>query len=255
MATQDYYTWVAAGRPWTKAHPIMELEVWAHSNGVDVLGTLGNEDHLTEEPDPQDHTPFSHTAWPVPLPGYVVTAIDLANVRGLGQAIEDKARAGAYPWLKYMNHSGRHLDSRDLDGDGKTWESYPSSDLHVHLSIRSDWIARSIGILNPWGDDVELTDRIPETVGLDTTNFPQGMTVGQVLAQLLGTEAFGKRTLGPSQTSANGVPLLNRERQVFELNKRLDNMVPGTGGLSADQIRIIVRDEIRRAFADGSTPR
>lgn len=150
MATSAYYSWDDAGRPFRLATPIAELESWAHANGIAVLGTIGNEEHLTARV-PQDHTPFSATAWPVPLPGYIVTAIDLANVRGLGQAIEDDARLGILPWLKYMNHSGQHLDSRDLDGDGVTWEEYPSSDEHVHLSIRTDWIDRSIGVFDPFG--------------------------------------------------------------------------------------------------------
>jgi len=152
MASQAYYTWDAAGRPWKPARPIAELQAWAQANGVTVLGTIGNEEHLQHVP-PQDHTPYSATAWPVKLSGYIVTAIDLDNVRELGQLIEDGARAGEYPWLKYMNHDNQHLDSRDLDGDGITWEEYPSSDKHVHISIRTDWIDRSIGTFDPFGGD------------------------------------------------------------------------------------------------------
>lgn len=149
MATKAYWSWVSAGRPFTKAQPIADLEAWAIRNGIPVLGTIGNEEHLQADR-PQDHTPFPVTAWPVPLPGYIGTAIDLANVDGLGQKFEDAARRNELPWLKYMNHSGQHLDSRDLDGDGLTWEEYPSSDRHVHLSIRTDWIFRSIG-RDPFG--------------------------------------------------------------------------------------------------------
>lgn len=161
MATEAYWTWHRAGRPWRKAKPIAEIEAWAKANGIRVLGTIGDEDHL-QASRPQDHTPFSFTAWPKKLPGYVVTAIDLENARGLGQAIEDGARAGKYPWLKYMNHSGQHLDSRDLDGDGIRWEEYPSSDRHVHLSIRTDWIDKSIGVFDPFdtGVDMELVKGI-----------------------------------------------------------------------------------------------
>jgi hypothetical protein len=144
MATNDYYTWVDAGRPWDLALPIDELDSWARSVGITVLGTIGDESHLTSN-NPQDHTPFSHSAWPDPLPGYIVTAIDIDNVNGLGYAIEDQARAGALPWLKYMNHSNRHLDSRD------GWDVEYSSDYHVHLSIRTDWIYTSIGSFNPGG--------------------------------------------------------------------------------------------------------
>jgi hypothetical protein len=154
MASRAYYIWDSAGRHWELARPIAELVEWAHRNGVEVLGTIGNEEHLTHEP-PQDHTPFSATAWPEPLPGYIVTAIDLKNINELGARIEVQARAGMLPWIKYMNHDGEHLDSRDLDGDGKTWEEYPSSDQHVHLSIRTDWISKSIGDFDPFSTGVD----------------------------------------------------------------------------------------------------
>lgn len=161
MATQAYRTWVSKGRHYTLAQPIKELVAWAKANGISILGTIGNEEHLQKSM-PQDHTPFSFTAWPDPLDGYMVTAIDLANTNGLGQKIEDQARAGKLPWLKYMNHSGQHLDSRDLDGDGKTFEESPSSDEHVHLSIRTDWQHRSIGIFDPFStggeDDMDEQD-------------------------------------------------------------------------------------------------
>jgi hypothetical protein len=157
MATEAYRLWDRIGRPWKKSRPIDELQKWAERQRIAVLGTIGNEDHLTADR-PQDHTPFSVTEWPDQVHEYVIFAIDLKNVtRGgvtLGQAIERQARAGKLPWLKYMNHGGGHLDSRDLDGDGTRWEVYPSSDEHVHLSIRTDWIARSIGEFNPWEETV-----------------------------------------------------------------------------------------------------
>ena len=163
MASQMYYSWDDLGRPWRKATPIAELEAWAKANNIKALGTIGNDDHLKADW-PQDHTPYSATAWPVSLDGWVVTAIDLENKNGLGQAIEDDARIGKYPWLKYMNHSGQHLDSRDLDGDGKTWEEYPSSDQHVHLSIRTDYQNKSIiSTFDPFGtggNDMELIKAI-----------------------------------------------------------------------------------------------
>ena len=50
MASQAYYTWDAAGRPWKPARPIAELQAWAQANGVTVLGTIGNEEHLQHVP-------------------------------------------------------------------------------------------------------------------------------------------------------------------------------------------------------------
>ncbi len=162
MASQAYYQWETDGRPWRLATPITELAAWAQANGVPNLGTIGDEDHLTDDW-PQDHTPFSVTAWPLPLPGYVVTAIDLGNIRGLGQAILDRAKAGWYPWLKYMNFAGHYYDSRT------GWEPEPNLDEHVHLSIRTDWVDRSIGAFNPFAplfsppteDDAMLHGQVP----------------------------------------------------------------------------------------------
>lgn len=143
MATQAYYTWRNAGSPWRLATPIAELQTWAKANGVSILGTIGNQDHLVAEP-PQDHTPFSATAWPVPLPGFVVTAIDLADTNGLGQAILTQARAGKLPWLKYVIFANKVYSHWDNFQEGKY-----NSDSHVHMSIRSDWCDTSIGTFDP----------------------------------------------------------------------------------------------------------
>lgn len=153
MVTAAYRQWDSRGRKWDACKPVDELQRWAKSNKVKVLGTIGNDAHLRSDR-PMDHTPFSSTEWPHAVGDPVVFAIDLANVKRdgvtLGEAIERQARAGKLPWLKYMNHGGKHLDSRDLDGDGKRWEEYDSRDEHVHLSVRTDWRNRSIGDFDPW---------------------------------------------------------------------------------------------------------
>lgn len=152
--TLAFRAWQAAGRPWELARPVAELQAWAAEEGVRVLGTIGNDAHVHSD-HPKDHTPFSSTEWPFKVVEPVVFAIDLENVRRggvtLGEAIEAQARAGLLPWLKYMNHAHRHLDSRDLDGDGKRFEVEDSSDDHVHLSVRTDWWKKSIGDFDPWG--------------------------------------------------------------------------------------------------------
>lgn len=133
MSTAAYKRWVERGRPWRKARPIADIEAWADRNGVPVLGTIGNNAHLTSNR-PQDHTPFSTTEWPDPISGDWVTAIDLEDVADLEDALLAGARAGTMPWLKYMNVHGRHY--RCDDGFK---ESAPSADKeHIHLSIRSD---------------------------------------------------------------------------------------------------------------------
>lgn len=133
MSTDAYKRWVERGRPWKKARPVADIEKWARKNGVTVLGTLGDNAHLTSKR-PQDHTPFSTTEWPDPIAGDWVTAIDLEDVAGLEDAILAGARAGRMPWLKYVNLHGRNYHCRD-----GFKESSPSADKeHIHMSIRSD---------------------------------------------------------------------------------------------------------------------
>jgi hypothetical protein len=139
MATSAYHVWVAAGRRWDLAKPIAQLKAWAGRNGIRVLGTIGNEDHL-QAGFPEDHTPFSFTAWPKPLPGYWVTAIDLENRNSLGGRILMRAREGALPWLKYINSAGRSYAYADAFRNGR-----PNPDQHVHLSIFSDELDTDIG--------------------------------------------------------------------------------------------------------------
>lgn len=144
MATQAYRDWVKAGRPWKKATPIDELETLARRHGVQVLGTIGNEAHLTADK-PEDHTPFSQDGWPTrPVPDHYVTAIDLSNVHNLGSRLLSDARGGRIPWVKYLNFNGQHYDVRE------GWQPRHSDDQHVHISIRSDWCTRSIGNYDPF---------------------------------------------------------------------------------------------------------
>jgi hypothetical protein len=136
-ATQAYHTWVAAGRPYTLAVPIADLKAWAAAHGIGWLGDLGNEAHL-QAAFPEDHTPFSATAWPVPLPGYVVCAIDLVNNGWLGPRLLADAKSGAAPWVKYLNYGGHHYDP------GNGWVPTPSGDQHLHISIRTTWIDQPV---------------------------------------------------------------------------------------------------------------
>jgi len=155
MATSAYHAWVARGRPWTEAKPIAELEAYFLRNGVPVLGTIGNEEHLQAKT-PEDHTPFSFTWFPVPLPGDIVTAIDVRDVNLLGRKILVLARAGKCPWLKYINFENKNYNQRDGFQASK-W----NADTHVHMSIRTDWLNGSIGGFDPLGvGDMELIKAI-----------------------------------------------------------------------------------------------
>ncbi len=175
MVTWAFRDWDEAGRPWKPCRPVVDVQVWARRAGVRVLGTIGNDAHLRSD-HPKDHTPFSSTQWPDLVPAPIVFAIDLEDVRRggvtLGEAIEAQMRAGRLSWIKYLNHGGRHIDSRDLDGDGVRFEVERSADAHVHLSVRTDWWQSRIGVFDPWGtgdgvmptvDEILNEARIPVT--------------------------------------------------------------------------------------------
>lgn len=132
MATKAYEEWVRKGRPYTVAEPIKQLVAMARNAGVRIVGVIGDMNHL-QASKPQDHTPFSVTAWPNPLPGYVVTACDTEN-GPWSQRLLDAAKRGDAPYIKYMNFGGKNYDVR------RNWSSVGSSDQHLHVSCRTDYL-------------------------------------------------------------------------------------------------------------------
>lgn len=143
MATAEYHQWVRDGRPYQVARPIQEMAEIARYRGVPILGIIGNEDHL-QSSFPEDHSPFSYTAYPNEDPGYWVCAIDLANVKGWGDAILRDARAGLLPWLKYINHDELHYEW--VDGFK---QARGSGNHHIHLSCFSNFLHSYIGGYDP----------------------------------------------------------------------------------------------------------
>lgn len=242
MATQAYDRWVAAGKPWQLAKPIAQLRTWANQNDIPVLGTIGNQAHLTAS-FPEDHTPFSFTAWPVPLPGYWVCAIDLADVRGLGSLILELARDGELPWLKYMNFAGRSYAFAD---GFKAAARNP--DHHVHLSVFSDDLGTSIGDFDPFKasageDDMELRDKI------DFVDEKTGKrwSFGQV-ANSDGGSVEG--ALGCAYGSHYGIqrqvnPGLKRlEARLDALAKSLEALVPGVAEACSEAAANVTAAEV-----------
>ncbi|MDG4821758.1 hypothetical protein O7635_07820 [Asanoa sp. WMMD1127] len=169
MATSAFNKWVQDGRFWRDARPIAETKVLlkaAHPHtvvGSPALtrtqgGIQTDDSHLHASP-PLDHTPYSADAWPDPLPGYVVCAIDyMDNTGGLDcgalftRWLAD-CKAGRRPWTKYLIWQGKSYSVRNdwvaQDADGHFD--------HIHESVRTDWIEKSIGSYNPFG-----AARLPE---------------------------------------------------------------------------------------------
>ena len=157
MATSAYWTWVNAGRPFRRPPWLVSIKARARAAGVAFLGDLGSDDerHL-QASTPQDHCPFSFTAWPVALPDYVICAIDLADGDWSDRILEAARRGDpAYRWLKYLNFRGKNYSIKR----NNFHDAVSSSDAHLHLSGRSDctWLDTAA---NPFteGDDMLQED-------------------------------------------------------------------------------------------------
>lgn len=211
MVSRAFQTWAAKGRPWKLARPVMELNNWAADNGVKVKGTIGNDGHL-ERDRPEDHTPFSSTPWPVALNDYWVCAIDLDNVNGLGAAIERKATAGQYPWIKYMNHSHRHISFM-----GRVPAVSYSDDEHVHISVRSDWVDRGIGFFAPWLEDDDVKSE-------DIKAIADAVVRADIDYSDKGTQSFG----GGVFTAM--LRLANIQMRMSVIEAKLDRLLAKSGG-------------------------
>lgn len=141
MATAEYRLWNSRGRPYSVALPIRQFVDLARAAGVPILGVIGNEAHLTAD-FPEDHTPFTRTAWPNVLPGYVVTACDIAD-GPWSDRILALAKSGALPQVKYLNFRGSQYSVKT------GWTRKANSDKHLHISVRTDHLSTPLAV-NPF---------------------------------------------------------------------------------------------------------
>lgn len=145
MATQVYRNWLAAGEPYRLAEWMNDLVETMRGRGYTVYH-YPDVDHLTTD-QPQDHTPFSYTGWPIDSPFGWGFGVDIMPKNGdarsltplARQIIADKdASHPALSGLKYINWT---------DESGQVWQTSwkptkatrPNTDKgHLHLSGRSD---------------------------------------------------------------------------------------------------------------------
>lgn len=153
--------WVRSGRPYSQSKPTAAMQQTGRGHGYTVYG-YPDKSHLVASR-PEDHTPFSATGWPIPAPRWIGDALDimplsdspadLAELARLArQIIADKdAGVPGTEWIKYLNWT-------DEDGNcwHVSWESgrkvvTRSTDKgHIHISGRSDWVARVPAAWDPW---------------------------------------------------------------------------------------------------------
>jgi peptidoglycan hydrolase-like protein with peptidoglycan-binding domain len=147
MATQDYYDWVKAGRHWTDAKPIADLQKTLQGLGYTVY-TIGNDSHLTKSV-PEDHTPFSHTGWPGTSPKGRVLALDimpknnnmhdLANLARTLIAEKDAGNSAA-SCIKYINWTDESGNCYHVSWEPTHTTKTSTDKGHIHLSIRTDYV-------------------------------------------------------------------------------------------------------------------
>lgn len=183
MATQAYYDWVSAGRPWRKATPVVEYQAAFIRAGwpLTSLGTLGDAAHLTADR-PQDHTPFSVTGWPDPNPYPYVLAFDAGHLpdQGFDMApvaarwLQD-AGDGKTPWVKYIVWRGQIFDVR------RDWAPAGASGHydHAHVSFRTDWYDKTtapyavVGKATPVSSTQTGRDVWSETIDSQSDHYTQ----------------------------------------------------------------------------------
>src|SRR5262245_52994514 len=131
MASAAYDAWVRAGRPFTLATPVAQMQRTIQGYGY-VVYAYPDESHQKAST-PEDHTPYSATGWPVPSPRWYGMAIDImpkkdgmAGLTKLARQIISDKNAGVpgTEWIKYMNWT---------DEGGRIW----------HTSWQPNYVNRS----------------------------------------------------------------------------------------------------------------
>lgn len=168
MSPTTYAEWVADGSPEHDAPAIAAFAALIRSHGYTVY-TMGDQRHLLADP-PEDHTPFSHTAWPDPQPYPCVMAMDIMpggpiDWQQLGEwIVEDKHdNKPGTEWIKYINYTNRAGECLHVTWE-PTFQLRPSDDRgHIHISARSDLYTQT---------DLKGWDPVAELLGAPTSSTP-----------------------------------------------------------------------------------
>lgn len=208
MASQAYYEWVDAGRPYTRARPTLELRDLLRGYGYTVYD-YPDDPHLQAVP-PEDHTPFSATGWPITSKRWVGHAIDImppsaaAIAKGAvpltvlaRQIIADKdAGVPGTKWLKYINWT---------DEQGRCWHTSWQPDKrtvsstdkgHIHLSARSDVDTSS---------EVSATGWDPVEASMSLTAEERTWLYNIYLGMFSGGSSCGEKVTAPNGVTGNAM--------------------------------------------------
>lgn len=257
MASQGYWDWLAAGKPYTLIRPAKALQRNLRAHGLTVYD-YPDQSHL-EASTPQDHTPFSVTGWPGPNARWKARGLDIMPRDGTASGRKENAdiarrlirdRDAGVPgvmWIKYLNwtdEAGVCRQERWMTaGQPLHRETRSSTDRdHIHISGRSDvdddaraedydplasggLMATATAIIERWAE------------GFPTT--PDGKTIEPVKWRVA-DEAFQRRVEAALAVSAQ------RETDALAAIKAL-----AAGGTNADTAAILARIDQRSADVTG----
>lgn len=145
MTVTTYSQWLADGSPWKPSQPVADLSATLRAHGFTVY-VIGNHSHATANP-PEDHMPYSHTAWPGSQPYPYVLAMDIMpggqmDWHELGRRIVADKNAGvhgteAIKYINWTNSDGKVLHEK-WEPNHETSSSSDSG--HIHISFRTDYV-------------------------------------------------------------------------------------------------------------------
>lgn len=151
MASQGYYDWLKAEKPYTLIRPARALVGVLQSHGLTVFH-YPDEAHL-KAATPQDHTPFSVTGWPTRNARWNARGVDVMPRDSSAAAAKENAdiarqlirdRDAGVPgvlWIKYINwtdEKGVCRQERWTSGGNIRTTVFSSDEGHIHVSGRSD---------------------------------------------------------------------------------------------------------------------
>jgi hypothetical protein len=153
-ASQAYYDWIDAGRPYELIIPARDLKRNISRHGITVWDYPNNA-HLTANP-PEDHTPFSATGFPGKNARWKARALDVMprssaydhrkeNADIARRLIRDRdAGRPEVAWIKYINWTDENGVCRqerwtDLSSINRRTTRSSSDKGHIHISGRSDY--------------------------------------------------------------------------------------------------------------------
>lgn len=259
MARSDRLRWVDRGSPFRLMTPARDLRDVLRRHGYTVYD-IGNQSHLEHEP-PEDHTPYSETAYPgtsVYGVGYAidimppaagarskVDGLPLPSLQKLGaQLVADRnAGVAGIKWLKYINWEPTRDNGGPCYQDSwkPTYVRRSSTDRgHIHMSGLTGFESSTIGA---------GYDPVARIRGGDDDMTPdQDKRLKRIEQALFGTTGDGNYAFAIRDEDGKLGP---REPLVQRLADQAYATVGGPGGSGAYIARVLPRMEATLAQVAG----